>query len=198
MAATISLHKGMEPQSIKEVYHRADQLQWEEVMKEEIQKLEKQDTWKAVRRPEGANIVGSKWVFHLKKDANGAITSHRARLVVQEFSQIPGVDFDETFTLITQMMLIRTVLALAARHDWEICQVDIKSAYLYGELEEHKVIYMKPPPSKIQVCGDNEVLQLRKAIYGLKQSGRHWYQTLRGILRKINFTRSEHNHRVFL
>ena len=118
-------------------------------MKEEIQKLEKQDTWKAVRRPEGANIVGSKWVFRLKKDANGAVTSHRARLVVQGFSQIPGVDFDETFAPIARMMSIRTVLALAARHDWEIHQVDVKSAYLYGELEEHEVIYMKPPPGEI-------------------------------------------------
>ena len=68
------------------------------------------------------------------------------------------------------MTLIRMVLALAARHNWEIHQVDMKSTYLYGELEEHKIIYMKPPPGDIQVCGNNEVLQLKKAIYGLKQS----------------------------
>ena len=76
LAAAISLHEGMEPQSIKEVYHRANKLQWEEAMKEEIQKLEKRETWKVIRKPESANIVGSKWVFRLKKDANGNVTSH--------------------------------------------------------------------------------------------------------------------------
>ena len=74
MATTISFHEGMEPQTIKEVYERPDRLQWEEAMKEEIEKLIRRGTWKIVPKPEGVNIIGSKWVFHLKKDANGNLT----------------------------------------------------------------------------------------------------------------------------
>lgn len=140
-------------------------------MKEEIEKLQKRDTWKVVPRPKNANIVGSKWVYRLKKDANGNVTSHRARLVAQGFTQIHGIDFDDTFAPIARMTSIRTVLALAARYDWEIHQVDVKSAYLYGELNEDEVIYTKPPPGDIKVCSDDEVLRLLKALYGLKQSG---------------------------
>ena len=76
MAAAISFHEGMEPQTIKEVYERPDRLQWEEAMKEEIEKLIRRSTWKIVPKPEGVNIVGSKWVFRLKKDVNGNVTSH--------------------------------------------------------------------------------------------------------------------------
>ena len=89
MAAAISFHEGMEPQSIKEVYERPDRLQWEEAMKEEIEKLIKRKTWKIVPKPKGVNIVGSKWVFRLKKDANGNVTSHRARLVAQGVTTLP-------------------------------------------------------------------------------------------------------------
>jgi hypothetical protein len=197
MAAAISYHEGMEPQSIKEVYDRPDRLQWEEAMKEEIEKLMRRATWKIVPKPEGVNIVGSKWVFRLKKDANGNITSHRARLVAQGFTQVHGIDFDDTFAPIARMVSIRTVLALAARHNWEIHQVDVKSAYLYGELNEDEVIYMRPPPGDIKICGDKHVLRLLKALYGLKQSGRRWYQVLRKILSDIGLTRSEHDHAVF-
>ena len=95
------------------------------------------------------------------------------------------------------MVSIRTVLALAARYNWEIHQVDVKSAYLYGELNDDEVIYMKPPPGDIQICNDDQVLQLLKALYGLRQSGRRWYQVLRKVLTDIGLTRSEHDHAVF-
>ena len=197
MAAAISFHEGMEPQTIQEVYQRPDRLQWEEAMKEELEKLIRRSTWRIVPKPEGVNIVGSKWVFRLKKDVNGNVTSHRARLVAQGFTQVHGIDFDDTFAPIARMVSIRTVLALAARHDWEIHQVDVKSAYLYGELNEDEVIYMKPPPGDIRICSDKHILRLQKALYGLKQSGRRWYQVLRKILGEIGLTRSEHNHAVF-
>ena len=197
MAAAISFHEGMEPRTIQEVYGRPDRSQWEEAMKEELEKLIRRSTWKIVPKPEGSNIVGSKWVFRLKKDTNGNVTSHRARLVAQGFTQVHGVDFDDTFAPIARMVSIRTVLALAARLDWEIHQVDVKSAYLYGELNDDEVIYMKPPPGKIKICKDGYVLRLLKALYGLKQSGRRWYQVLWKILGDIGLTRSEHDHAVF-
>ena len=197
MAAAISYHEGMEPSSLKEAMERPDRSQWEEAMKEEIERLIRRGTWKPVPRPEGANIVGSKWVYRLKKDANRNVTSHRAHLVAQGFTQVHGVDFDDTFAPIAWMVSIRTVLALTARYDWEIHQVDVKSTYLYGELNEDEVIYMKPPPGDIKVCKDGYVLQLLKALYGLKQSRRQWYQVLRKILEGIGLVRSEHDHAVF-
>ena len=172
MAAAIAFHEGMEPQTIQEVSQRMDKLQWEEAMKEEIEKLIRRNTWKVVRKPDGVNIVGSKWVFRLKKDTNGNVTSYRARLVAQGFTQVHRIDFDDTFAPIVRMASIRTVLALAARFDWEVHQVDVRSAYLYGELTEDEVIYMKPPPGAIRICDDKHVLRLHKALYGLKQSGR--------------------------
>lgn len=171
MAAAIAFHEGMEPQTIQEVSQRMDKLQWEEAMKEEIEKLIRRNTWKVVQKPDGVNIVGSKWVFRLKKDVNGNVTSYRARLVAQGFTQVHGIDFDDTFAPIAWMASIRTVLALAARFDWEVHQVDVRSAYLYGELTEDEVIYMKPPPGAIRICDDKHVLRLHKALYGLKQSG---------------------------
>ena len=93
------------------------------------------------------------------------------RLVAQGFTQVHGVDFNDTFAPIARMVSIRMVLALAARLDWEIHQVDVKSAYLYSELNDDKVIYMKPPPGEIKICKDGYVLQLLKALYRLKQSG---------------------------
>ena len=197
MVAAISFHEGMEPRTIQEVYGRPDRSQWEEAMKEELEKLIRRSTWKIVPKPEGANIVGSKWVFRLKKDANGNITSHRARLVAQGFTQVHGIDFDDTFAPIARMVSIRTVLALAARSDWEIHQVDVKSAYLYGELNNDEVIYMKPPPGEIKICKDGYILRLLKALYGLKQSGHRWYQVLCNILTELGLTRSEHDHAVF-
>ena len=139
-------------------------------MKEEIEKLIKRNMWKIVPKPKGVNIIKSKWVFHLKKDANRNVTSHQACLVAQDFTQVHRIDFDNTFTPITQMVSIRTVLVLTARYDWEIHQVDIKSAYLYGELNNNEVIYMKPPLGDIQICNDKQVLQLLKALYGLRDS----------------------------
>ena len=91
---------------------------------------------------------------------NGNITSHQAQLVAQDFTQVHRVDFDDTFAPIARMVSIQTVLALAARLDWEIHQVDVKSTYLYGELNKDKVIYMKPPPGDIRICSNKYVLRL--------------------------------------
>ena len=187
----------MKPQTIKEVYKRPDKLQWEEAMKEEMEKLIRRGPWRIIPKPEGVNIVGSKWVFQLKKDANGNFTSHWARLVTQGFTQVHGIDFDDTFAPIVRMVSIWTVLALTARHNWEIHQVNIKSAYLYGELNEDEVIYMKPPPGDIRICDDKHFLRLLKALYGLKQSGWWWYRVLQNILTNLGLIWSKHNHTVF-
>ena len=161
--------------------------------------LKEAGTWRLVDAPEGANVVGSKWVFRAKKDAAGSVVHHKARLVAQGFSQVPGVDYFDTYAPVAQLTSIRTVLAFAAAEDLETGQIDMKGAYLNGELAENKVIYMKQPPGYAMSGSDGKppVCRLQKALYGLKQSGHCWYQKLVEIMTKLKFLRSEVDSAVF-
>ena len=103
-------------------------------------------TWILVEPPAGANIVGLKWVFRAKKDADGNVVRKKACLVAQGFSQVPGVDYLHTFAPVARLASIHTIMALAARDDMEMDQIDIKGAYLNGELTPDEIIYMHQPP----------------------------------------------------
>jgi Reverse transcriptase (RNA-dependent DNA polymerase) len=109
-------------------------------------------------------VVGSKWQFCIKRRPNGSIQKYKAHVVTQGFTQVEGIDYDETFTPVTKFTSLRSVLALAAEHNLEVHQMDIKSAYLNGELKED--IFMEPPPG-FDVL-DGMVLKLVKAMYGTK------------------------------
>ena len=147
----------------------------------------------------GVNIVGSKWVFRAKKDAAGNVIRYKARLVAQGFSQVPGVDYFDTFAPVARLASIRTVLAFAAAEDYETGQIDIKAAYLNGELTEDEVIFMKQAPGYKEGSGGGniKVLRLWKTLYGLKQAGRRWYQKLVEIMSKLGFSRCEGDQAVF-
>ena len=142
-------------------------------------------------------MVGSKWVFKVKKDAADQIERYCARLVAQGFTQVPGVDYFDMFTPIAKCTSIRTVLTTAAINDWEIQQLNIKSTYLNGELDPAEIIFMRQPPGYAIPRQEQCVLCLIKAIYGLKQSGRHWYEKLHDILTSQGLTRCELDHTVF-
>jgi Reverse transcriptase (RNA-dependent DNA polymerase) len=160
--------------------------------------LKNAGTWELVDPPSGANIVGSKWVFRAKKDAAGNIARYKARLVAQGFSQVPGVDYFDTYAPVAKLASTRTVLALAARLDMEIHQIDIKGAYLNGELTPNEIIYMRQPPGYASTESPNKVALLKKTLYGLKQSGRRWYQRLVKILvSELGFTQCEVDQAVF-
>jgi hypothetical protein len=167
---------------------------WEKAIHEELAKLKAAGTWESVEKPEGANVVGSKWVFRAKKDAAGKIVRYKTRLVAQGFSQILGVDYFNTFAPVARLASIRTVLAFAASEDLEAGQIDIKGAYLNGELTDNECIYMRQPPGYSQ---GSLVCRLHKTLYGLKQSGRRWYQKLVDIMTKLKFERSEVDQAVF-
>ena len=129
----------------------------------------------------------------------GNVVHYKARLVAQGFSQVPGVDYFDTFVLVARLTSIRTVLAFAASENYEMGQIDIKGAYLNGELTKDKVIYMKQLPSYSISAKNGKVLvcQLQKTLYGLKQSGRRWYQKLVEIMEKLGFSRCEVDQAVF-
>ena len=150
------------------------------------------------RRPEDRPI-GSRWVFLVKRKADGSIDRYKGRVVAQGFSQRPGFDFTETWAPTAKMAAIRAILATAAFEDWEIEQVDISSAFLNGELDEDismKVFdglrQIRPDLFKGGSPNDQDwVLALKKALYGLKQSPRQWHKELCRVMSELGFKKIE-------
>ena len=198
-AAETSGAEALEPRSLAEAQKRPDWPLWEKAIQEELASLKAAETWEVVDAPVGVNVVGSKWVFRAKKDAAGNVIRYKARLVAQGFSQVPGVDYFDTFAPVARLASIRTVLAFAASEDYETGQIDVKAAYLNGKLTEDEVIFMKQAPGFAEVGSDGKVkvLRLRKTLYGLKQAGRRWYQKLVEIMTKLGFSRCEGDQAVF-
>ena len=120
---------------------------WDAAMKEEYKSLLANDTWDLVPLPKGRKLVRCKWVYRTKYGPDGKVDKHKARLVAKGFSQVEGIDYTETFAPVAKMNSIRLVLSLAASYKWEVHQMDVKSAFLHGDL--HEEIYMEQPPSFI-------------------------------------------------
>ena len=129
-------------------------------------------TWDLVELPEGKNVVGSRWVFKVKHNADGTVERFKARLIAQGYSQSQRVDYQEVFSPVVRYSSIRALLALANVRDWEVHQMDVKTAFLQGDLDEE--IYMKQPDGYIDKDKPNHVCKLKKSIYGLKQAARCW------------------------
>ena len=168
-------------------------------MKEEISRLQQCGTYNIIDPPDDANILTSKWVYRTKKDEHGKTIGHRARLVVRGFNQVPDVDYfpDETFASVTKLASARAILSIAAEKNMIIHQMDVKSAYLYGKLDDNERIFMKAPPGIDIGVKPGQALRLKLALYGLKQAGRHWYLRFREIMTKLGFKRSDFDHAVF-
>ncbi|CAL9233197.1 unnamed protein product [Arabidopsis halleri] len=152
-------------------------------------------TWDEEELPQGKRCVSSKWVFTIKYKSNGEIERHKARLVARGFTQTYGEDYRETFAPVAKQHTVKVVLSLAVNLDWELWQMDVKNAFLQGELKEE--VYMTPPPGLEDIVAPGKVLRLRKAIYGLKQSPRAWYHKLSSTLLREGFKRSHSDHTLF-
>jgi len=183
-----------DPTTYKQATEGADSEDWIEAMGEEIKSLEDMGTWKVVPLPEGRKPITCKWVYRTKRDADGNPTRHKARLVARGFSQIYGEDYLKTHAPVTRLETIRLLLAITNLKDWEVRQLDIKTTYLYGELEEE--IYMEPPPG--YDVPEGHVLLLVKALYGLRQAGRQWYKTLSETLRKHGLVQIVNDPHTFI
>jgi hypothetical protein len=138
---------------------------WRVAMRDEIDSVERNKTWKLVKLPAGHQAIGLKWVFKLKHDEAGKVIKHKARLVACGFVQQAGVDFDEAYTPVARMESVRVLLALAAQEGWTVHHMDVKSAFLNGDLK--KEVYVKQPPGFVVPGEEGKVLRLRKALYGL-------------------------------
>jgi transposase InsO family protein len=183
-----------DPKTYAEAMKRPDAAMWELACEGEKRQFEAMGVYEVVPRPQGKKVVGSKWVFRQKRGPDGTIQKYKARVVAQGFTQVEGVDYDETFAPVAKLSSLRAILALAAELNWEVHQMDVKSAYLNGVLEEE--IFMEPPPGFD--VPDGMVLRLIKAVYGTKQGGRVWYKNVKAELEKMGYTRTEADHAVFV
>lgn len=109
---------------------------WKDAMDKEITAIEKNQTWELTELSQGHKAIDLKWVYKLKKDQNGAVTKHKARLVAKGYVQRQGIDYEEIFAPVTRLETVRLLLALEAKHDWEVHHLDVKSAFLNGVLFE--------------------------------------------------------------
>jgi hypothetical protein len=152
-----------EPRSFAEAEKDAA---WRAAMKAEMDAVEKNRTWELADLPRGHRAITLKWVFKLKRDEVGAIIKHKARLVARGFLQREGIDFDDAFAPVARMESVRLLLALAAQEGWCVHHMDVKSAFLNGDLKEE--VYVHQPPGFAIPDKEGKVLRLRKALYGLR------------------------------
>jgi len=166
--------------AVTEAMKSVDAKLWSDACQYEIDTLHKNDTWELTKLPPSRKTIKSKWVFKLKVDG-----CYRAHLVAKGFTQIPGIDYDETFSPVAHFESLRLLLALAALEDWEIQQMDVKSAFLNGVLD--KEIYMEQPIGFITPRTETKVCHLKKAIYSLKQASHTWNLQFHGFLTGISY-----------
>ena len=168
---------------------------WTYATEDEIDSLLKNETWELVDCPKDRKPLKGKWVFTLKRGPKGEITRYKARWVVLGCSQREGLDYNETFASVVKPMSYKALFALAAAMDWDLEQMDVKTAFLYGAVEE--VIYMMQPTGFKSQEHPNKVCRLKKALYGLKQSPRVWYQTFASFMKDLGLLPIEADYSVF-
>ena len=164
---------GKEPSTLSEALKQPDGDKWMQAAIEEITSLVANGTWQPVRLPEGRKAIGCRWVFKVKKNADGSVERYKARLVAKGFSQRPGFDFEETFSPTAKWAALRAILAYASLQDMEMESIDISNAFLNGDLDHD--VYMQEPEGFAEL-GPGWALKLIKSIYGLKQAGRQWHK----------------------
>ena len=152
-----------EPSSFKQAIKSQS---WKEAMQAEYDALMRNNTWTLVSCPANINIVGCKWIYRIKRNSNGKIERHKARLIAQGYSQEEGIDYFETFILVIKPTTIFLDLSLAISKGWCVRQRDVNNTFLNGDLQE--AVYMKQPRGFEDHTKPNHVCRLHKAIYGLK------------------------------
>jgi len=181
------------PETYSEIAERSDADKWFEAVKEELQSMEKNNVWSIVQHPKSAKLLKSKWVFAVKMDANGQPSRYKARLVAKGYLQKEGIDYNETYAPVAKLTTIRVVLAVGIHQQLMFHQLDVKTAFLHGSLDEE--LYMAIPegvnPDPGKAC------KLLKSLYGLKQAPRCWNQKFNSHLLSLGFSRSTHDYCLY-
>ncbi|KAL4387066.1 hypothetical protein GQ457_09G030440 [Hibiscus cannabinus] len=170
--------------------------EWIDAMKSEISAVEKNGTWFLTNLPSGKHAIGVKWVYRTKFNPDGTIFKHKARLVVKGCAQIGGVDYGDTFAPVARLDTIKLLIAIAGQLGWNVFHLDVKSAFLNGELEED--IYVCQPEGFVVPGEEHQVYKLKRALYGLKQAPRAWYYKIDSYLQKLGFQRCVNEATLYL
>jgi hypothetical protein len=179
--AFYSFVSSLEPLSAEQALEDPD---WIISMEEELNNFKRNEVWELVPRPK-KNVIDTKWVFRNKQDEFGVITKNKARLVGKGYTQVQGLDFGETYALIARLESICILLTYATHHDFKLHQMDVKSAFLNGSVQEE--VYVDQPPCFEDLNFTNHVYKLHGVLYGLKQAPRAWYECLKDFLLKNSF-----------
>ena len=179
----------IEPKNVKEAL--TDEF-WILEMQEELNQFKRNEVWDLVPRPEGINVIGTKWIFKNKPDETGTMTRNKARLVAQGYTQVEGLDFDETFAPLARLESIGVACILK----FKLFQMDVKSAFLNGYL--HEEVYVKEPKGFVEPNLPNHVYKLKKALYGLKQAPRAWYERLTQFLVNQGYRKGGNDKTLFV
>ena len=184
-----------EPESFLDVLSHKDKEKWMHAMHDEMSSLRKNDTYELVELPKGKHVLKNKWVFKLKNSDDKSM-KYKARLVVKGFSQMKGIDFDEIFSPVVKLSSIRIALGLVASMNLELEQLDVKTAFLHGDLNEE--IYMEQPEGFEENGKEHLVCKLKKSLYGLKQAPRQWYKKFDTFMISQNYKRTNADHCVYV
>ena len=184
------------PQTYNEAINSTKASGWEQAMKEESKSLKENDTFDLTVLSEGENLVGGKWGFAIKENANGSETL-KARYVAKGYSQIHGIDYDETFSPTANIISVRILMQLAAQYNLSVHQMDVKAAFLHAPIE-HEIFIEQPEGfQELSENGVKLVYRLKKSLYGLKQSGRNWNKVLDEYLINDGVVRNPVDHCVY-
>jgi hypothetical protein len=185
-----------EPRTFQEAISSEDAEEWRMAMDQEIKSLAKNQTWELCELPQGKKSIGSKWVYRVKVDENGKKVKLKARLVVQGFKQRQGIDYSETFAPVVRLESLRILLALKAIKGWKSFQLDVKTAFLYGDIDRE--IYMAQPQGYVEKGREHLVCHLKRSLYGLKQAPRIWNQEITNTLKSLGFVQTRSDNGVFI
>ncbi|KAL2246003.1 UNVERIFIED_CONTAM: Retrovirus-related Pol polyprotein from transposon TNT 1-94 [Sesamum indicum] len=166
---------------------------WIDAMENEIKALEDNHTWDITKLPPNKKAIGCKWIFKIKLNPDGTIDRYKARLVAKGYNQIEGIDYLDSFSPVAKIVTVRAIIAISAKLNWHLHQVDINNAFLHGYLDEE--IYMQPPEGYEVPKG--HVCRLKRSLYGLKQASRQWNQEFTSKLESYGFVQSKHDYCLF-
>jgi hypothetical protein len=183
------------PNTYREAMASPNKVDWLNAMEDEIRSLQQHNTYTLEKVPPGANVLPVRWVYNIKRDPLGNIERFKARLVVKGFRQKEGIDYDEVFAPVSKHTTLRTLLSIVARDNLELHQLDVKTAFLHGDLEEE--LYMQQPPG-YEERGAGIACRLLKSLYGLKQAPRNWHAKLKEELEKIGLSTSTADPGLFI
>ncbi|KAL4016719.1 hypothetical protein IC575_024376 [Cucumis melo] len=174
-----------DPVSFSQAIKEDNSTKWLDAMKEELKSMNDNEVWDLVELPKESKRVRCKWVFKTKRDSNDNIERYKARLVAKGYTQKDGIDYKETFSPVSKKDSLRIIMALVAYYDLELHQMDVKTAFLNGNLDEE--VFMDQPEGFMVEGKEHMVCKLKRSIYGLKQASRRWYLKFNDTITSFGF-----------